>query len=70
VFKQSFLAAIKKFGQEVMPSFHFYIAGDKPGEEKIPLVAAYLCTRTIISAFKVYSNLGEVIVCAYPVVSV
>jgi hypothetical protein len=29
-----------------------------------------LCTRTIISAFKVYSNLGEVIVCAYPVVSV
>jgi hypothetical protein len=44
----------------------FLIAGDKPGEEKIPLVAAYLRTRTTISAFKISSNLEEVIVCAFP----
>jgi hypothetical protein len=46
------------------------IAKDKPGEEKVHLVTVLFETTTIISAFKVSSNLGEVIVCAYPVVSV
>jgi hypothetical protein len=63
------LATEKKCGQEVTESRHIEIARDKPGEEKIPLVADYLSTRTTISVFKSSCNMGEVMVCAFPVVS-
>ena len=67
MFWQSFLATEKKCGhQEVTESRHFEIARDTPGEEKVPLIAVYLSTRTAISAFKVSSNLGEAMVCAFP----
>jgi hypothetical protein len=39
------LATEKKCGQEVTESRHIEIARDKPGEEKIPLVADYLSTE-------------------------
>ena len=61
---------VKKFGQELTKNLHFEIARDMPGEEKVPSFTAYLSTRTTMSVFKVSSNLGEVMVCAFPVVSV
>jgi hypothetical protein len=64
----SLLATEKKCGQEVTESRHIEIAKDTPSE-KLPLVVDYLSTRTTISFFKVSSNLGEVMVCAFPVVS-
>ena len=48
---------------------HFQIARVTPGEEKAPSFTAYLSAKTAISAFKVSSNLGEAMVCAFPVVS-
>ena len=69
MFWQSLLATEKKCGQEVTESRHFEIARDTPGEEKVPSFISYLSTRATTSVFKVSSNLGVVMVCAFPVVS-